>query len=979
MSAARLPPPAGPRVDRGRSLRFRFNGRTLTGFAGDTLASALLANDIRLVGRSFKLHRPRGIFSCGVEEPSGLVDVGEGARRTPNLRATLVELHEGLVAASVNCWPSVGFDLGAINDLARAVIPAGFYYKTFMWPDWHSFEPAIRKMAGLGRASGLTDPDRYEEISASTDVLVVGGGIAGLTAAIAAAEAGADVVLLTSGTHWGGVLGWRGNMEATALVARAAGLGVRLLTRTLAFGAFDHHLVCANETLAPVYEGTRSLTGVLRERLWKIHARKIISACGAFERPMLFPGNDRPGVMLANAAVEYAEAYGVACGRRVVIAANCDSAYATAAALRTAGIEVVALIDRRPASDIGQGLRQRAGADAASRDFRVIGEAAIAGVAGRSSVRSCTVIAVGGQARRETLECDLILSAGGHAPAVHLHSQAGGKLRWFEESAMFVPDGHAAGLASVGACAGVFERDAAVAHAAEVGRAVARGAMPPSAPVGGIGRSLASTYLANLRGKQFVDLQNDVATGDIHLAALENYRSVEHLKRYTTTGMGTDQGKTSNINALVLMGEITGRDPAQVGTTKFRPPFAPVSLGALVGRRVGPLYRPLKRLPAAAWHEARGALFEQFGNWHRPAAYPRAGETLESAAQREAAAVRKSAGLIDASPLGKIEIFGRDAAQFLDLMYVGTMSTLEPGQARYGVLLNENGIVVDDGIVARLGERRWWVNTTSAGAERTAAAFEEWLQCEYSRLEVLVTPVTSQWGNVTVAGPRAWAWLAALGFDAELAPQAMPHMRLRDSRFEDMALRVLRASFSGELGYEINLPADRVESLLQRLWERAPEFGGVLYGIEALEILRTEKGYVHIGTDTDGTTLPGDIGFARGLERKAANFVGRRSLLRPAARDPARLQLVGLAPFDGRTRLAVGAQIAPDPPPTLTQGHVTSSYWSPELNAPVALAMLARGAERLGERVRLHHLGTTIEATVVKTPFIDPTGARLHA
>jgi len=551
-------------------------------------------------------------------------------------------------------------------------------------------------------------------------------------------------------------------------------------------------------------------------------------------------------------------------------------------------------------------------------------------------------------------------------------------LRWLEAAAMFVPDGPAPGLASVGACAGVFATDTAVNHAAEVGAALAHGLVPPSAPACGAGRSLAANHVAGTKGKQFVDLQNDVAVSDVGLAALENYRSVEHLKRYTTTGMATDQGKTSNVNALVLMGEFTGREPAEVGTTRFRPPFAPVSLGTIAGRRVGRLYRPLKRLPAERWHAAHGALFEQFGNWQRPAAYPAAGESLQTAALREAGAVRKGAGLFDGSPLGKLEIFGPDAARFLDLMYVGTMSNLALGQARYGLLLNEHGVVMDDGIVARLAEQRYWVNTTSAGVERTAAAFEEWLQCEYTDFEVLVTAVTSRWGNVTVAGPKAWAWLAAAGFDQSLAPAAMKHMTLRESAWAGVPLRVLRASFSGELGYEINLPAAHVEPLLERLWERAAEFAGVLYGVEALEILRTEKGYIHIGTDTDGTTLPGDLGFARALHRKAANFVGRRSLLRPAARDPNRFQLVALAPVDGRTRLPVGAQIAAADPPTLTEGHVTSSCWSPELDAPVALGMLARGARRLGERVRVHTLGYSIEAEVVKAPFIDPTGARLH-
>jgi sarcosine oxidase subunit alpha len=967
MTASRLAAPWGQRLDRSTRLTFEFNGRRLIGHAGDTLASALLANGVQLVGRSFKLHRPRGIFSCGVEEPTGVVDLGEGAARTPNVRATLVELYEGLTAASVNCWPSVGFDLGAVNSRIAGLLPAGFYYKTFKWPNWHLFEPMIRRMAGLGRASGDPDPDRYEESAAQADVLVVGGGLAGLSAAVSAAEAGADTLLLASAPALGGALAWRADPQIAALVLRAERCGVRWMTRTCAFGIYDHNLVCAREILLP--QGACIAGGALRERLWKIRARAVIVAAGAFERPMIFPNNDRPGVMLAGAADKYAHAFGVACGQRVVIAANSDSAYRVAASLLTAGVNVTALIDRRPRADIGEHALH----------VPTFSSAGIATVGGRRCVRNCTVISTDTEgARPEVLECDVILSAGGHAPAVHLHSQAGGKLRWVDESAMFVPDGPAPGVWSAGACAGIFSRDTVMNHAAELGTAVALGQAAPPSAVGYGGISLTATHLAGARGMQFVDLQNDVCVDDIGLAAQENYRSVEHLKRYTTTGMGTDQGKTSNVNALVLMGDYTGREPAAVGTTKFRPPFAPVPLGLLAGRRVGALYRPLKHLPAHEWHEARGALFEQFGSWVRPAAYPIAGESLQSAAIREAGAVRKKVGLLDGSPLGKLEIFGPDAAHFLDLMYVGTMSNLNPGQARYGLLLNENGIVVDDGIVARMGPQHYWVNTTSAGVERTTAAFEEWLQCEYTQLRVLVTPVTARWGNVTVAGPRAWDWLASVGFDAALAPSSMKHMTLRESMLDGVALRVLRASFSGELGYEINVPADHVSALLQRLWERASEFGAVPYGIEALEILRTEKGFIHIGTDTDGTTLPQDIGFARAIERKAANFVGRRSLLRPAARDPERFQLVALSPADGRTMLPVGAQIAAAAPPTQTEGHVTSSCWSPELGRPVALGMLARGARRQGEQVRVHHLGAIIDAVVVKAPFIDPQGDRLH-
>ena len=967
----RLPAPAGAWIDRTQPLAFSFNGRTCSGFKGDTLASALLAQGVRLLGRSFKLHRPRGVWSCGVEEPNAIVDAGAGARRTPNVRATLLPLSEGLTAASVNCWPSVSFDVGALNGLFAALLPAGFYYKTFKWPSWRLFEPAIRRLAGLGRAPIEPDPDHYEEVSADAEVLVVGAGTAGLAAAAAAARAGARTLLLTSGERLGGSLGWRADPEVQRLEAAVREAGVRILARTLAFGVYDHNLVCAVETL--VDEGRRDLPAcVLRERLWKIRARNVIAATGAFERPILFPDNDRPGVMLAGAVLKYALAYGVACGRRAVISAASDSAYAVAAALRAAGTEIVAIIDRRGDSAAG----------AEAHGIRVVGGAAITAVHGRRAVRGCDVRSLAGgpgaSARRERLECDLILNSGGFAPAVHLHSQAGGRLRWLDGQAMFVPDGPAPGVVSVGACAGVFDPEVARAHAAAVGEATARGQPAPQAPAVGTGGAEAFAPLTRVRGKQFIDLQNDVSAQDVALAARESYRSVEHLKRYTTTGMGTDQGKTSNVNALLLLGTYTGRAPAQVGTTRFRPPFAPVTLGAIAGRRAGSLYRPLKELPAREWHAGHGALFETYGDWRRPAAYPQQGESVEAAALREAGIVRERAGLFDGSPLGKLEVYGPDAARFLDLMYVGTMSTLAIGQARYGVLLNEHGTLVDDGIVARLGEQHYWVNTSTAGAERTAAAFEEWLQCEFVDLKVLVTPVTSRWANVTVAGPRAWRWLESIGLDAGLAPGNTKHMTLRASLLDGVPLRVLRASFSGELGYEINLPADHAGWLFARVWERAAEVGATLYGIEALQVLRIEKGYLHIGTDTDGTTLPADVGLARGIERKSAAFVGRRSLTRPAALDPLRLQLVGLRPADGRSLLHVGAHIATHAPPAPIDGRVTSSCLSPALGHPVALALLTRGSQRIGEHVRVYHLGSATLAEVVRTPFVDPEGRRVH-
>lgn len=927
MSGYRLAAPAGAWIDRKRPLRFSFNGRDVHGFAGDTVASALLAAGHVHVARSYKLHRPRGVFSCGIEEPNALLDVGLGGQRTPDTRATDIEAAEGLVCRPGNAWPSLNLDLAAINARFASLLPAGFYYKTFMWPHWHLFEPTIRALAGLGVAADAPDPDRYDELSRQAELLVIGGGAAGAQAALAAARGGARVLLLEASPHLA---------EADALHAA----GVECQTRCTVYGLYDHGLAAAVQTVG----------GTVRERLWKIRARRTVIAIGAFERPMLFPDNDRPGVMLASAVEQFAVRYGVACGRRIVVATACDSGYRTAKVLKAAGIDVAAIVD----------VRERSGAEAPA-GVAVHRASAIVAVTGRRAVRSVTIAPQAGGALH-TIAADCIASAGGWTPAVNLYSMAGGKLRWVTESSMFVPALALPGIEMVGRCAGDF-------GATDAPGGVPADNRPSSAAMASLGRR---------PGKVFVDLQNDVSADDIELAARENYRSVEHLKRYTTTGMATEQGKTSNVNALVLMGAHTGRTPGEVGTTKFRPPFKPVTLNAIAGGRSGERYKPLKRMPGHAWHEARGATMEEFGGWLRPAAYPRSGENLIKAAEREALQVRTRVGLFEGSPLGKIEVIGPDTADFLDLMYVGTMSTLQAGQARYGILISENGVIFDDGIVSRLGPEHFFVNTTSGGADRVALAFEEWLQCEYVSHRVLIAPVTSNWGNVTVSGPMAWQLLQAAGFDAALAPAAMKHMTLRETTYGGVAMRVLRASFCGELGYEINLPALHTQALLDRLWEAGREHGAVPYGIEALMIMRTEKGFLHVGGDTDGTTLPADVGMDRGIAKKAANFVGRRSLLRPAAQDPDRMQLVGLLPRDRRTRLPVGAHVAASKPPAAIEGFVTSSHHSPVLGHPVALGMLARGQSRVGHTLTVWHLGQAVEAEVVKTPFYDPSGERVN-
>jgi sarcosine oxidase subunit alpha len=967
MSGYRLAAPHGAWIDRSRALRFDFNGVDVKGFAGDTVASALLGQGIGHIGRSFKLHRPRGIFSCGLEEPTGLVDIGVGRYRTPNTRATDIAAADGMTAKTGNAWPSLGLDLAAINNKFAALMPAGFYYKTFMWPDWHLFEPAIRRMAGLGVAADGPDPDRYDEVSQQVEVLVIGAGAAGVQAALSAAQSGRQVLLLDSGPRPGGWLASQSlRSEANSqqrldeLTRQVAAAGVSLRVNCTVLGLYDHQLAVALET---VNDGT------VRERLWKIRAERIILATGAIERPMLFPDNDRPGVMLASAVERYATHFGVACGKRIVISTACDSGYDVAASLNAAGIEVAAIVDSRETNG-----------RAAPMGVKVFLDSSIVAVSGSRAINRVTVAANrGGDA--QAIAADCVASAGGWTPAVNLHSMAGGKLRWNDVASMFVPDLPLKGIESVGACAGAFELELALEHADATGRGNAT-----PAPVGGLGivparntpTLAALSTLGRRPGKIFVDLQNDVSADDVELAARENYRSVEHLKRYTTMGMATDQGKTSNINALVLMGELTERKPAEVGTTKFRPPVKPVTLNALAAGRTGERYRPLKRMPGHAWHETHGGLFEEFGGWLRPAAYCQNSEEVIPAAEREALHVRTHVGIFEGSPLGKIEIYGPDAAAFLDLMYVGTMSTLAIGQARYGLLLREDGVIFDDGIVARLGEQHFWINTTSGGVDRVALAFEEWQQCEYANHRVLITPVTSSWGNVTVSGPKAWKLLAAAGFDESLAPPNMKHMTMREVAYGGVKIRVMRASFSGELGYEINLPALHTQSLLQRLSEVGREFDAKPYGIEALMVLRTEKGFLHLGADTDGTTLPGDVGMDRGIAKKAANFVGRRSLLRPVALDADRMQLVGLLPVDRTSRLPTGAHIVTKNPPAPIDGFVTSSAYSGVLGMPVALAMLKRGFARIGETVTLYHLGRTLRAEVVKTPFFDPKGERLE-
>jgi sarcosine oxidase subunit alpha len=815
---------SGGRIDRSRLLAFRFAGRTYQGYAGDTLASALLANGVRLIGRSFKYHRPRGLMGVGVEEANALVQLGTGARSTPNVRATEVLLYDGLVAEPVNCWPSLQFDVGAVNSRLARFLPAGFYYKTFMWPSWHLYEGLIRRAAGLGRVASEPDPDRYEHRYAHCDVLVVGGGPAGLAAARAAAAGGARVMLTEQEAEFGGSLLVDGatidTLDGPAWALKtvneiAAASEAICLTRTTAVGYFDHNLVLLAETMEEEAACTRT-SATPRVRLWKVRAGRVILATGAIERPLVFPGNDRPGVMLAEAVRGYIARFAVRPAKRAVIFTNNDDAYRTAFALADSGASVAALIDLRTKvpSDLAESLTLRGIA-------HHLGGAVI-DTRGGKALRSVRLRCSDGT--RSWIDCDLLAMSGGRNPSTHLFSQSGGTLRYDEALACFVPDYSVQTERSVGASRGQFGLTAALIDGHEAGLQAAAASGWPSAvpaPHASADRACAPVEPAwrveGGRSKAFVDFQNDVTADDIVLSARENFRSIEHLKRYTTLGMAPDQGKTSNVNALAIMASLTGKGIGETGTTRFRFPFAPIPISSMAGIRRGELFRPLRQMPAHDRHVAAGAVFEDFGGWQRPACYPRPGESHRDAEQREARTVREAAGLFEASPLGKIEIVGPDAARFLDLIYCNAMSSLKVGRVRYGLMLNELGVVIDDGVCARLSEQHFLICTSSGGAGRITEWLEEWRQCEWPDLDLVIAPVTSAWGVLTLSGPDARDILVRVGTDIDLTPAAFPHMSFRQGTVGGLRARILRVSYTGDLSYEINVPARSTPALWDRI------------------------------------------------------------------------------------------------------------------------------------------------------------------
>jgi sarcosine oxidase, subunit alpha len=936
-------------IDRTRRLSFSFNGTHYHGHPGDTLASALLANGVRLVARSFKLHRPRGIFSAGLEEPNALVTVGEGPYCEVNVRATEIALYEGLCARSQNCWPSVKFDVAAAIGFFARLVPAGFYHKTFTWPAWSWYEGLVRRIAGLGRLNGTPDPDHYATRFHHCDLLIIGAGPAGLAAAQEAGQ-DLDVVVLDSGEVLGGAAR-QGELAATPRML--------LLPRTTALGYYEGNLVTAVERINVTHAPAPKARGP-RQRLWKIRAARVLLATGAIERPLVFSNNDRPGIMLASAVRTYVTRYAVSPGSCAVVFTNNDSAYQTVFALHENGVKVAAVVDIRDQPRADLAVRTRDAGIALHTGCAVVdtrGRRALCAVDIARCNSGVTGLIPGSLT---TVSCDLLCVSGGWDPLVHLYAQAGGKLRYDALAAAFVPQNNGQQkVACIGAAAGHVDWQRAPAPT------------PPTPPVWRI----PSWGRRDRRHLQFVDLAHDVTVADIELAATEGFRSVEHMKRYTAAGMAVDQGKTSNVNTLALLGRATGREPGEVGTTTFRPPFHPVAIGALAGNRVDELAQRFRRLPVQ-WHARHGGVMEDHSGWLRPAYYLLKGETEHQAIDREIRSARSAVALLDSSSLGKLEVRGADAAEFLNRLYVNDVKTLKPGHLRYGLMLNDNGIIMDDGVLACLGEGRYLVNTSSAGALAIHFWMEEWLQCEWRSLRVWIAQQTPQWATLTLSGPKARAVLAQLQLPVDLEARAFPHMRVCETTFEGAPIRLRRASFSGEASFEVDVAADLGDAFWCRLMELGAAHGITPLGLEALDVLRIEKGFLEVGVDTDGDTSPLDVGWGAVIDRKAEDFIGRRSLRRPALQSAGRLQLVGLLSTDPNLRIPAGTH-ALDAEGEI-DGHVTSSCISPHLRRSVALARVRSGRTRLGQNVILDIDGKRHRAVISQTAFFDPKGERLH-
>jgi sarcosine oxidase subunit alpha len=988
----------GGQINRARSINFTFDGKHYRGYEGDTLASALLANGIHLVGRSFKYHRPRGIQTAGSEEPNAIVELRTGPRKEPNTRATTIELFDGLVAKSQNRWPSLAFDIMSVNNLFSPLLSAGFYYKTFMWPVsfWTNvYEHVIRRAAGLGTAATAADPDYYEQCHEHCDVLVVGAGPAGLSVALAAAATDARVILVDEHPLPGGSLnnenftidGKAGSDWAAEAVAQLEAMdNVHVLKRTTAFGYYDHNVVAAVEKVndhLPVPP-----QGHPRQRMWTFYPRRVVIAAGATERPLVFGNNDKPGIMLASAVRTYVNCYGVKPGRRAVVATNNNDAYRTAIDLQRAGVMVVAVVDSRahPNAPLADELEKLS--------IRLITGGTVGAAEGGQHVKYAQIVTTQGDTLDpERIRCDLIACSGGWNPNVHLHSQSGAKPVYDDSIFSFIPGESRQAEVSVGAANGCFSLqdclDQGVAAGTEAAKLAGfrgsrfRAAKAEDETAYAIEAMWISPTPYNKSYKQFVDQQNDVKASDIELASQEGFDSVELLKRYTTQGMATDQGKTGNVNALAILACQRGEPVPDVGITTFRPPYVPVAMGVFAGHTVGHDFMPVRRTAIHDWNAKQGAVFIEAGLWLRARYYPQMPiDTMNDCYIRETNATRNNVALVDVTSLGKIDIQGPDAAEFLNRLYINNWLKLPVGKARYGVMLREDGIVFDDGTASRLGENHYYMTTTTANAAPVLAHMEQYHQTEWPQLDVVFCSVTEQWTGIAVAGPNSRKLLEMV-IDIDISNEAFPFMGAAECMMNNIPGRLFRISFSGELAYEINVPADYGEQTWLELLEAGKELGVSVYGTEALGAMRIEKGHV-AGSELDGRTTAQDLGL-EGMANRGKHFIGKHNSERPALLAEGRLQVVGLKSLAPGKNLRIGAHLV-DPKVTLesvsqSQGHVTATTYSPQLGCGIALGLLRDGAARHGEQIEAVFPldDETLRVEVCHPVFIDPEGELVRA
>ena len=989
-------------IDETSRISFKFNGKEYYGFKGDTLASALLANGVHLVGRSFKYHRPRGIMTAGSEEPNAIVQLNKNTAYTePNVRATEIEIYEGLEASSQNCWPSVNFDLGGINNFLSPLLPAGFYYKTFMWPAsfWEKYEYFIRKSAGLGKSPTKPDPENYEHKYVHCDVLVIGGGISGIMAAKTSAQNNLKTLLVEEKPHLGGSTIYQKsdffkikNQKSSEWLKNEINElkkidNLEIKTRTSVAAYHGYNFLLARENLTD-HLPHESKENKIRQRLLKIRAKKVIIATGAIERPLIFNNNDRPGILLASAIKKYSDFFGVACGEKNVLFTNNDSAYETAISLNEKGSKVEAIIDTREehTSELVKEV-QKLG-------IKIYFSHTIINTEGHRRIRKIILmkLSIDGKSvtgSSFTINCDCLGISGGWTPAVHLFTQSGGKLKFDDDNNIFIPNIYPSDQISIGSCNGSFQLNEIIKSSPNQLKTFLKidktdyDNIEISCPIEKSKRNiwLLPSNQSIGKTKSFVDYQNDATAKDIKLALREGFKSIEHVKRYTTTGMGTDQGKLGNMHALGIISDTSGIKMSNLGTTTFRPPYTPLTFGTIVGRNVGKFFDITRKTPIHDWHAENNAKFENVGQWKRAWYYPKDNETMHDAVQRESKAARESAGILDASTLGKIDIQGTDASEFLNRIYTNAWSKLAIGKCRYGLMLNEDGMVYDDGVTTRLSENHYIMTTTTGGAANVLGKLEDYLQTEWPELDVFLTSVTDHYGTVSICGPNSKKILAKIIPELDLSDENFPHMSFQNSKIGNIKCRIMRISFTGEHSYEINIQANYARSVWEKCMEAGKEFNITPYGTETMHLLRAEKGFIIVGQDTDATLTPIDLQMDWIVSKKKYDFIGKRSLYRSDTIREDRKQLVGILTEDPNEVLEEGAQIVADlnKKPVEMLGHITSSYFSPNLNKSIALGVVRGGKNMLGKKLFIPMEDKTINVTVADPVFLDKENKRLNA